>query len=126
MVSDFVIENIKLQLNSEKITFERIGWAWTNGAATSLIMAIDKQNLIDGILIFNFGIDLTGSGSQITINDQNIPNQGIIYRNANAAVASIVAPFIYFIKGFELNFRSTVATHYGFNYVTIRKDEDRK
>lgn len=117
-MQDFVLDNIKYLLGSEKLLFVKTNWIWVNG--TNLVLDNLKSDGIDGILIFNIGITLTGSNTVLTITNKKSLNE-IVYQNINKVGQSIVAPFFYFVPGNSLNFDSTVSTTYGFNYVTIRK-----
>lgn len=120
MLSTIITTYILSQLNCSNIEFGRMDWVWTNGAAVSLGMNLDKENSIDGILIFNLGITTTGGGGVLNITDTRSGNW-LMYSNGNTAVNSIVAPFIYFVKGNALTTASNIACVYGFNYITVRK-----
>ena len=115
-----VTEYIKRRLNCQKLSFGRLSFVWSDASSTSLLMARDKPNLVDGLLILNFGITTTGTGVPIIIND--FVSSQEIYRNPNNIRESLMSPFVYFVKGTEFNFTTTVQCFFGFNYMTVQVD----
>lgn len=123
MLNNFVIENIKRELGFEKIQFVKIDWIFSNTGTGNLTHS-ERVNNIDGILLFNISLTQVGTGSTLKIID-NKRTGHIIFEGLDAIPGLfVISPFIYFVPDNTLNFSIGVPpVSFGFNYVTIRRDQ---
>lgn len=124
MFNEVIISFLKTQLQCELFSPGRIDWVWSDPATGVLEMNIDKENLVDGILLFNIAVSSkTISNTLVSIVD-NTAGSWPIYKFNNNLNFVLISPFMYFVKSNKLKFTSSVAdVSYGFNYVTLTKDK---
>lgn len=118
---DYIIENVKFVLGTEKLIFVKTDWIYSDPITGGLTLN-EKINNIDGILIFGISVQQSGTGAPLAIIDQKRVSH-IVFEGYDAIPGiNSFGQFFYYVDDNRLNFLCSVPTvFYGFNYVTIRK-----